>query len=190
MSGNAETSRGRLVVVAGPSGVGKSTVVRRIVELDPAIHLSVSATTRPKRAGEVDGQDYYFTMPDDFLDLQNEGGFLESAEFAGNWYGTPRAEVTKRLDAGQIVLLEIELQGVRQVKEAMPEALTVFIAPPSWEVLQERLSGRGTEDSQTINRRLSVAKTELAALGEFDEVVVNENVDDAANAIIALVCDT
>lgn len=190
MSAEQEINRGRLVVVAGPSGVGKSTVVRKIVEIDPEIHLSVSATTRQKREGEVDGTDYFFMEQGEFAELRAAGGFLESAEFAGNWYGTPKLEVEKRLERGQIVLLEIELQGVRQVKEAMPEALTVFVAPPSWEVLRERLSGRGTEDAATIERRLEVAKTELAAQSEFDEVVVNESVDDAAHAIIALVCDT
>lgn len=183
-------TRGQLVVVAGPSGVGKSTVVRRIVDLDPEIHLSVSATTRTKREGEEDGIDYFFINPEDFARLREEGGFLESAQFAGNWYGTPRREVEQRLDQGQSVLLEIELQGVRQVKDAMSDALTVFVAPPSWEVLRERLTGRGTEDQATIVRRLEVAKTEMAAQSEFDQVVVNDNVDDAARAIIALVCDT
>ena len=190
MMTNPQEQRGHLVVVAGPSGVGKSTVVRKMVELDPEIHLSVSATTRSKREGEVNGLDYFFMTAGDFASLRAEGGFLESAEFAGNWYGTPCKEVNQRLDRGQTVLLEIELQGVRQVKAAMPEALTVFIAPPSWEVLEARLTGRGTEDSATIARRLEVAETELAAQSEFDEVVVNDEVVDAASAIISLVCDT
>ncbi|MFZ1361620.1 MAG: guanylate kinase [Candidatus Nanopelagicales bacterium] len=190
MTVGPNSDRGQLVVVAGPSGVGKSTVVRRIVELDPEVHLSVSATTRTKREGEVDGIDYFFMNADDFAKLREEGGFLESAQFAGNSYGTPKREVEQRLDQGQIVLLEIELQGVRQVKAALPEAMTVFVAPPSWDVLRERLSGRGTEDEATIARRLEVAKTELAAQSEFDQVVVNDSVDDAARAIIALVCDT
>lgn len=190
MSQQPGAGRGRLVVVAGPSGVGKSTVVRRIVELDPEIHLSVSATTRAKRELELEAKDYYFQTPAQFQELAEQGGFLESAEFAGNSYGTPRAEVEQRLAAGQVVLLEIELQGVRQVKAAMPEALTVFVAPPSWKVLQARLSSRGTEDPEAIASRLEVAKTELAAQSEFDEIVVNDRVDDAANAIIDLVCDT
>lgn len=189
-SSSQSSGRGRLAVVAGPSGVGKSTVVRRIVELDPMVVLAVSATTRPMRDGEVDGVDYRFMTFEEFESTKASGGFLESANFAGNWYGTIRADVESTLSLGATVLLEIELQGVRQIKKSAPDALTIFLAPPSWEVLEARLSNRGTDDQSAVKRRLEVAKTELAAKDEFDETVVNEDVDGAARAILSLICDT
>lgn len=150
----------------------------------PDVWLSVSATTRAPRPGEIDGQQYVFLTREEFEDRISRGQFLEHAEFAGNLYGTPRGPVQERLDRGQSVILEIELQGARQVKRTMPEAHLVFIAPPSWEELVRRLTGRGTESEDVIARRLDTARQELAAQSEFDEVVVNVSVQQAAEALI------
>ncbi len=150
----------------------------------PDVWLSVSATTRAPRPGEIDGQQYVFLTREEFEDRISRGQFLEHAEFAGNLYGTPRGPVQERLDRGQSVILEIELQGARQVKRTMPEAHLVFIAPPSWEELVRRLTGRGTESEDVIVRRLETARQELAAQSEFDEVVVNVSVQQAAEALI------
>lgn len=190
--GSAEPGKrvGRLVVVAGPSGVGKSTVVRKAIELNPDVWLSVSATTRSPRPGEQDGTDYLFLSDEQFDRVRAKGGFLESAAFAGNRYGTPRESVESRLAQGVDVLLEIDLQGVRQVREAMPHASTVFIAPPSWEVLRDRLTSRGTEDDAAVARRLVVAREELAAQDEFDLVIINADVEQAARELLACVSAT
>lgn len=179
-------STGTLVAVAGPSGVGKSTVVRRLVTLDPSVWLSVSATTRSPRPGERDGIDYEFLSREAFEELRASGGFLESAEYAGNLYGTPRRSVDAHLQAGTNVLLEIEVQGVRLVKAAMPQCLTVFLAPPSWDVLEQRLRDRGTDDQAALIKRLAIAKDELAAQNEFDQVIINADVDDAAEQLLRL----
>ena len=180
---------GRLVVLSGPSGVGKGTVVAQVRRLCPELWISVSATTRAPRAGEVDGQHYHFWTPQLFASTIAEGGFLEWAEFAGNRYGTPRAPVQARLDAGESVLLEIELQGARQVRTAMPEALMVFLSPPSVAELEVRLRGRGTEDEAAITRRLARARGELAAAQEFDVVIVNDDVHRAAGELVDFATD-
>jgi guanylate kinase len=178
-----------LIVVSGPSGVGKSTVVREVLGADPSIWLSVSATTRAIRPGEVDGESYFFVSADRFDELVATDGLLEWAEFAGNRYGTPREPVESRRAAGRTVLLEIELQGARQVRRAMPDARLVFLAPPSWDVLTARLTGRGTEDPATVERRLEAARTELAAADEFDTVLVNADVGECARSLLAWVAD-
>jgi guanylate kinase len=166
--------------------VGKSTVVRRVRQLCPQLWLSVSATTRLPRPGEVDGIDYRFLSRVQFDAMIAGADLLEHAEFTGNLYGTPRGPVLARLAGGTPVLLEIELQGARQVRLAMPEARLVFLEPPSWEVLVSRLVGRGTEPPDIIERRLEQARVELAAKPEFDDTVVNSSVDDAARALVAL----
>jgi len=152
----------------------------------PDVWLSVSATTRSPRPGEIDGEHYVFLDRSEFERLISDGEFLEYAEFAGNLYGTPRKAVQDRLEAGQPVVLEIELQGARQVKAAMPQARLVFIAPPSWDELVRRLTNRGTESAEVIEARLVTAREELAAQSEFDDIVVNTSVQHAAQALIEL----
>ena len=178
-----------LVVVSGPSGVGKSTVVAQALRIDPSIWLSVSATTRGPRPGEVDGRDYFFVPDGRFDELIETGGLLEWAAFAGNRYGTPRGPVAERRPGGTPGLLEIEVQGARQVRQAVPGALLVFLAPPSWDVLKDRLLRRGTESPEAVERRLQAARDELAAADEFDAVLVNADVRECAEALLALVSD-
>ncbi|QLE71191.1 guanylate kinase [Streptomyces rectiverticillatus] len=176
----------RLTVLSGPSGVGKSTVVAHMRKAHPEVWLSVSATTRKPRPGEQDGVQYFFVDDEEFDKLIANGELLEWAEFAGNRYGTPRQAVLDRLEAGEPVLLEIDLQGARQVRETMPEARLVFLAPPGWDELVRRLTGRGTESPEVIERRLAAAKVELAAESEFDVTLVNTSVEDVARELLAL----
>jgi guanylate kinase len=173
-------------VLSGPSGVGKSTVVAHLRKAHPEVWLSVSATTRRPRPGEVHGVQYFFVDDEEFDKLVANGELLEWAEFAGNRYGTPRGAVLEHLERGEPVLLEIDLQGARLVREAMPEARLVFLAPPSWEELVRRLTGRGTEAPEVIERRLDAARTELAAEEEFDTTLVNTSVEDVSAELLAL----
>ncbi len=179
----------RVVVITGPSGVGKGTLIRQLRDRIPELELSVSATTRHPRPGEVDGVDYHFLDPAEFDRRVADGGFVEWAEYSGNKYGTLRAELDRRVAEGRPVLLEIEVQGARQVAESMPEALRIFIAPPSPETLRTRLVGRGTDAMDQIDRRLQVAEEELAAQPEFPQVVVNDRLEDAIEQLTAVVRD-
>ena len=174
--------------MTGPSGVGKGTLIRTLRERVPGLELSVSATTRRPRPGEQAGLDYHFLSDDEF-DRRLEGGeFLEHAEYAGNRYGTLRSELDRARDAGaRALVLEIEVQGARQVREALPGAVQVFIAPPSEEALRTRLVGRGADDPEQIERRVAVASEEIAARDEFEHVIVNDRLDDAVQELVELV---
>jgi guanylate kinase len=182
--GDAPTAA--LVVLSGPSGVGKSTVVKALRAQHPEVWLSVSATTRFPRPGETHGVHYRFVSREEFAELVESGGLLEWAEFAGNLYGTPRQPVLDNLAAGRPVVLEIDLQGARQVRALMPGAKLVFLAPPSWDELVRRLTGRGTEDAAVVERRLAVAREELAAELEFDVTLVNTSVPEVVGQLVAL----
>jgi guanylate kinase len=177
----------RLTVLSGPSGVGKGTVVAAVRDLHPHVWVSVSYTTRPPRPGERDGVQYRFVDRPTFEAMIERGELLEYAEFAGNLYGTPRAPVYEHLAAGVPTLLEIELQGARQVRQTMPDAQFVFLVPPSWTELERRLSDRGTESREVIDARLARARLELSAEGEFDRVIVNDDVGHAAAELVALI---
>jgi guanylate kinase len=173
----------RAVVITGPSGVGKGTLIRHLLDRIPELELAVSATTRPPRPGELDGVDYHFLDDAEFVARVRAGEFLEHAEYSGRRYGTLRAELERRVRDGVPVVLEIEVQGARLVRESMPEALQVFIAPPSREALRTRLVGRGTDPPEQVAARLEVAERELAAQGEFAHVVVNDRLEDAVEEL-------
>lgn len=181
-----EVGRPRLVVLCGPSGVGKTSVVAQSRELLPELYVSISVTTRRPRPGEREGEHYRFVDDRTFDELLANGQLLEHAEYAGNRYGTPRGPIEEALRTGRPALLEIELQGARQVKAAIPDARLVMLAPPSWAELVDRLTSRGTEPDDVMARRLRVAREELSAAGEFDETIVNADVRDAAARLVAL----
>jgi len=177
----------KVFVITGPSGVGKGTLISRLLERVPDLELSISATTREPREGEMDGRDYHFLSREEFDRRIESEDFLEFATYSGNRYGTLRSEVRRRLDAGRSVLLEIEVQGARQVRAAMRESVQVFIAPPDPAVLRERLVSRGTDSAEAIDLRLEVAEQELAAQDEFPHLVVNDDLDRAAGELEGIV---
>jgi guanylate kinase len=182
----AARSQAMLMVLSGPSGVGKGTVVAELRRLRPDVWVSVSATTRAPRPGEVEGEEYLFWSQERFARTIAQDGFLEWAQFAGNRYGTPREPVERHRAAGHSVLLEIELQGARQVRDAVPEACLVFLTPPSTMALEDRLRGRGTESEADVQARLERARHELSAAPEFDSIVINDDVGRAAAALVDL----
>ena len=180
-------SRGSLLVVIGPSGCGKGTVLKEVLAKESNTFYSVSATTRPPRPGEEDGVHYYFISKGEFQRLIETDGLLEYASYVGNRYGTPRDAVLRRLDAGENVILEIEVQGAKQVREKYPEAVLIFILPPSMEELQSRLLGRRTEGEEIVSQRLEKAREEMAFARECDYVIVNDRVEDAARRLCAVI---
>jgi guanylate kinase len=188
---SSDIRRGRLVVLAGPSGVGKSSVVKVLRNMYPDLWFSVSATTRARRPGERDGVDYRFVTADDFDHMIKNDELLEWAEIHRGIHrsGTPRTPIEERLAAGEPALVEVDLAGARNLRETMPEAFLVFLSPPSWEALVERLVGRGTEAPEVVTRRLQTAKEELAAQEEFDAVVVNTDLRSAARDLLKLILD-
>lgn len=179
--------QGILVVVTGPSGVGKGTLIRAVRKRVPHFAYSVSATTRPKRNGERDGVDYYFLSPAEFDRRIAAGEFVEHARYADYQYGTLRSEVERHLRHGDSVALELEVQGARQVRRAIPEAALIFIAPPSEAALADRLRGRGTDSAEQVTKRLATAKIELAARHEFDVEIVNDDLDEAIDELTGIV---
>jgi guanylate kinase len=186
------TGPGRVVVLSGPSAVGKSTLVGCLRERIPDLRFIVSATTRAPRPGEVDGVDYHFVTPAQFQQLIDRGALLEWAEIHGGLHrsGTPAEPVREAAAAGHPVLIEVDLAGARAIKQAMPEVVTVFLAPPSWEALESRLVGRGTETADAIRRRLTTARAELAAQNDFDRVVVNSRLETACSELVSLLVGT
>lgn len=179
--------KGRLIVLSGPSGVGKGTVLASYLKAHPEVKLSVSATTRAPRPGEEDGVHYHFLSRDAFAQKIEENGMLEWAAYNNNYYGTPRAQVEKALDAGSDVVLEIEVQGAFQVRAAWPDAILIFVMPPDFDTLQKRLADRGTEDAQTVQRRLREAVREISRADQYDYMVVNDTVDHAAHVLEAVI---
>jgi len=179
------SQRGKLIVLSGPGGVGKSTVAKALKD-SSGLHVSVSATTRAPRFNEIEGVDYHFVSQDEFDQSIARDEFLEWAEFAGNRYGTPRKAVEEALDSGLSVLLEIEISGARQVKEKMPDAVLVFLEPPTWEELVSRLEGRGTDSPERRAARLALAQEEMAAASFFDKVLINEEVEKVVASLLEL----
>ncbi len=180
-------SPGRLIVLTGPSGAGKGTLLKALLQQQPRLYVSISATTRSARPGEIHGQHYYFLDRAEFDQMVAAGDFLEWAEFAGNCYGTPRQPVMEQIATGKTVILEIELEGARQVRQSCPEAYRIFIMPPDFETLERRLRGRGTESDEVVAKRMRRAKDEIAAADEFDVQIVNDQLEPALAELAAIV---
>ena len=178
---------GHLYIVAAPSGAGKTTLVRLLLERDSGIHVSISSTTRAPRHGELDGREYHFVDVHHFLEQVIQGEFLEWAEVHGNYYGTSKRWIEAEMTAGRDVLLEIDWQGAQQVRKVFPQAIGVFILPPSLEALKDRLSGRGTDSAETIARRIAAARDEMRHMDEFDYVIINDDLQQALDNLISVV---
>ncbi len=178
---------GNLIIVSAPSGAGKTSLVSAMLASTANIDLSISYTTRPPRAGEVDGRDYHFVSRDAFLDMANRGDFLESAEIYGNLYGTSQSWIQSKMEAGRDILLEIDWQGANQVRTIFPHCISVFILPPSIRALEERLRGRGKDSDEVIARRMQSAREEISHVAEFDYVIINDKLDDAVQQLRSVV---
>jgi guanylate kinase len=179
-----DKQRGRLFIISAPSGTGKSTVIQRLMELRGDLYFSVSATTRPQRTGETDGVSYLFMTREEFEQHIRTNDFLEYAEYIGDFYGTPKKPVLDYLDSGSDIILDIDVQGCRQVKQAMPEAITIFLVPPSLEELERRLRNRGTDSEEKMLKRLARARTELTEKESYNHTIVIDDVDRAAREIL------
>lgn len=180
--------KGKTFIISGPSGVGKSTVLKELFQDRDDLYFSVSATTRPPRPGEIDGVHYHFTDVDEFRKMISEDAFLEYAEYVGNFYGTPKKFVDAAMDQGRDVILDIEIQGAQQVCAKRPETVRIFIAPPSWAELERRLTDRGTDDEDKVQKRLLRAKVELKMADRYDYFVVNDTVDNAVFQLKSILC--
>ena len=178
--------KGKLFAISGPSGVGKNSVLSRVMQLRDRVQYSISATSRPMRPGEIDGKSYYFVTRAQFEQMIAAGELLEHAEYVGNCYGTPKSQVCTRLESGVSVILDIEVQGAAQVKQKLPEAITVFLAPPGLDALERRLRGRGTESEETIRARLDTARREMALAPSYDYTVINDDPDRASRELGAI----
>ena len=176
---------GKLIVLTGPSGVGKGTLLRSLLQRHPELYYSISVTTRSPRPGETNGKQYYFATRSEFEQMVTDGDLLEWAEFAGNYYGTPRRPVEQQIQQGNQVMLEIELQGARQIRQTFPQAMQIFILPPSVAELEKRLRRRGQDSEEAIARRLARANAEVDAAGEFDLRVINDDLEKAVNQLEA-----
>ena len=180
--------QGLLIVISGPSGVGKGTVRKALFQRsDHDLVYSISMTTRKPRNGEVDGEDYYFVSREEFEERIKNDQFLEYAQFVGNYYGTPKDKVLEQLNQGHEVVLEIEVNGASQIKKKMPDAVFIFIAPPTYDALEKRLIARGTEHSDAIKERIEKAHTEIKLANQYDYIVINDEVDNAADRIMAII---
>ncbi len=177
----------KLIIITGPSGVGKGTVVKELLDRNKDIWLSISATTRNPRVGEKDGLNYYFISEERFKDMIDKKEFLEWAQFAGNYYGTPLSTVNEKIEKGFIVLLEIEVEGAKQIKEKFPESLSIFLLPPSKEELEKRIRNRGTEKEEAIDKRLSRANYEIASSDQFDFVLTNHDVNETVKEVFKII---
>jgi guanylate kinase len=182
-----ENQKGLVVIISAPSGTGKTTVIGEILRERPEFKFSISATTREKRGTEQDGKDYYFISREEFSDRISRGEFLEYAEFAGDYYGTPRAPVVDSVEKGDIILLDVDVQGANNLRESLPEALSIFIAPPNIAELERRLRGRKTDSEEKLRRRLDIASSELESAPRYDRVVINDSVRSAVHEILSII---
>lgn len=182
-----QSNSGMLVLFSGPSGVGKDTVLDIILDKDERLQRSISLTTREKRSGEIDGEDYYFITKDEFSNMVESGQVLEYAQYGENIYGTPKAPVDKWLKDGKTVILKIEVKGAQKIRELYPDALSIFLLPPSMQVLEDRIRTRGTESEQDIQKRLEIAKNEILRSADYDFVVVNDDIDEASNNVLDII---